>query len=242
MNMKYFLSFLTSLIFVAGASASSVVHWQGDYVGASSRVMNLPSATDNGGVRTYVFSAVNSLVPTTGYTAPTGRSSTFYGALQNSQASGDPANFGAIQIATQVVDEGSNFRVQGGAGDSTISGMIMFKKENFLNGYDTGTLALSGLGGNMNIYDVNATSAVFRYAVLSGTQWYLSEAVATGNTLFSVADLASGNWGGMGSHRRSSAGCTRNLYHRRQHAEQCAGGRLLLSSGKRRQCPPLSGQ
>lgn len=180
----------------ASAGSISLVDWSGQYV-PSSRNLELPSGTDNGGTRTFEFSADNpvSTSPLAGYEAPTGKSDLFYGVLQNHQTNGTPANFAANQVA--LGDTNSTIRIQGGAGDSTISGMIFFQKSGFLNGFDSETVSLNQVDASFNISDHSATSTTFRFAVQNGTDWYLSEAAYTtnGNGSFAQEDLSIINWG-----------------------------------------------
>jgi hypothetical protein len=196
MKLKAILSYAVILLSASTLNAEgiAVVDWSGLY-DTGSRSLALPSPTDNGGTRTYEFSATNSIVPSSNYQPPSGKSNLFFGVLQNHQINGTPANFGSAFVSPGDVN--STIRIQGGSGDSSISGMIFFQKSGFLNGFESGSLALSELDASFNISDHAATSTTFRFSVQNGTNWYLSESAYTtnGNGTFSQEDLGSIQWG-----------------------------------------------
>ena len=174
------------------ASAELIVDWGGNYVGGS-RSLELPAATDNGGMRTFEYSDTLSINPDADYTPPVGKTGPMYGAVQNTSLDGTARNFGAARISNDGDTDYLYLQGNSGIGGS-LEGLIFFLKDDFLNGYDSPVLTLSGLSGTMLIRTLN-TSGALRLAVQNGTSWYLSETEQTATGTFEVSDLQAENWG-----------------------------------------------
>lgn len=156
---------------LAAAEAATIVSFGGDMVSGSYVDLVLPPPEDNGGVRTWPYSAEFAISPPTSYTGPE-----FFGALQNAPGDGVPASFPAARITDNVaVDE---LRVWGNAVTAgqtgVVSGLIFFKPD--VEPGSTVTFAeSSSLSMTFSMTSSSGANRNVRFAVLSGGVWYLSE-------------------------------------------------------------------
>lgn len=172
------------------AETFPVVLWTGDYVTTTVN-FKLPAASDNGSTRTWPYSDTTDITPTSGYTVPSGQSGTFYGMFQQTTA-GSPNNFSQIGFANDAA--GDYFRLTGQNG-TLIETFIFFKKANFLNGFDAGTLAVNGLEGTIGVNSVAGDTITVRFALRHNGTWYLSETTVNSTGSFNINNLGAGNWG-----------------------------------------------
>lgn len=183
-------------------AATIIADWGGDYVSAS-RGFVLPTATDTGTTRTYNYSSSTAISPASAYAPPTGKSGTFYGALQ-SAATGPGAalqSFNAARIfnsgTTDYINVQGDLAAAGATNFTTISGLVFFKKADFLNSLNTGSITFDSTSSfTMDIRTSTGTSArLVRMAVQDGSQWYLSNSSRASAGTFSIANLSSQNYG-----------------------------------------------
>ncbi len=176
------------------ATAKTIVDWGGDYV-TGSRDLVLPAGVDNGGTRTYPYSATVPITPGSSlYLAPEGKSGTFYGASELTSTDGTPRNFGAARVSNNGTNDWIYFQGVSQVGGS-LQGLVFFSKAHFLNGFNTPTIPLDHLSGRVLIASL-ADSGLFRFAVRDGdNQWYLSQSSRTTPGSFVLASLAEESWG-----------------------------------------------
>ncbi len=189
---------LTAVLLVNGwtalpANAKTIVDWSGDYV-TGSRSLDLPTGVDNGGTRTFPYSATVPIIPTTDYTAPPGKSGTFYGALEITHPDGTPRNFASQQITNSTTND--SIYLQGTSSTpGSLKGLFFFPKSGFLNGYSSGTLSLAQTKGRMNVMAFG-DSGTIRLAVCDGNdQWYVSKTVRTTTGFLEINSLYDEDWG-----------------------------------------------
>ena len=187
---------IASLVALAATATlnaqTDVVNWGGDYV-SGSQGFTRPTAVTNGLNVTYTYSSNTAITPSSGYTAPSGRTGPIYGAWQVTSLGASPLEIQQSMIQNSAANDNIYFTTPSGTG-ANLQGLIFFNKQNFLNGYSNVTLSLSGVEGSMNIVALNL-GGTFRYAVQSGGSWYLSQTNKTSTGAFSNVSLLSQNWG-----------------------------------------------
>ena len=166
--MKKIMLALATMGMVAAVSADPIIFWGGDYVSGTVN-LNLPASSDDGNTRTWEYSATTPLSPSTDYTAPADRSGTFYGALQT-VGTDDPVDFIAANIGSSAA--GDFIRLTGGG--ASMQGLIFFQRSDFLTG-GSGSISAANLQGRLLLEENSPTDGTFRFAVLDGTSWYISE-------------------------------------------------------------------
>ncbi len=175
------------------ATAKTIVDWGGDYV-PGSRNLVLPTGVDNGGTRTFPYSATVPIIPNVDYTAPPGKSGTFYGALELTHLDGTPRNFFSLQITNSTTND--SIYLQGLTNSpASVRGLFFFPKSGFLNGYSSRTLSLAQTQGRMNVMAFG-DSGTIRLAVRDGnSQWYVSQTVRTTTGFIEINSLSDETWG-----------------------------------------------
>lgn len=236
-NVRFLVAVLT-LVVCAGAQATIVVDWGGDYVSTTQVYSNAVYPTDfrsetllgqgystvRGPVLGYAGTVAN-LTPSSGYTAPSGKSSTFYGGWSASSGTG-PAVPGGVSGTDAGLNSRSVFQNSGSqpgedfiylasnASAPAFRGLIVFDKADFLNGsgqtvaFDsTSSLSFNGL--------VGGARPVLRWVVQDGSTWYISETTFTGTGSFlfwgaaassTLSDPNSQNWTSYTPIQSDSAG------------------------------------
>ncbi len=192
------LALFTTCLMLAGftqvsAQAKTIVDWGGDYV-TGSRNLVLPTGVDNGGTRTFPYSATVPIIPNSDYTVPTGKSGAFYGALELTHTDGTPRNFLSFRVSNATTND--SIYLQGtNSTPGSIKGLFFFRKSDFLNGYSSATLSLTRLRGRFNLLTLG-TSGTVRFAVRDGNdQWYVSQTVRTTVGLLEIGSLSDETWG-----------------------------------------------
>lgn len=195
MNLRILVPvIMAALAWASSARSDAIVDWGGAYV-SGSRGFVLPTAEDDGGVRTFPYSDSAAITPASGYSTPAGKSGPFYGALELISNDGTPRNFAQAQVSRESGTGDSFMRVGQASGVAgSVRGLVFFVKGNFLNGYDGVTLSLGGLSGEMNIRAIADTGS-FRFAVRDGSSWYLSETARTTTGDYTIDSLSVENWG-----------------------------------------------
>lgn len=128
-----------------------------------------------------------------------------YGYLQNRSGDSSPGGFATAQV-THVTSPGDRLEFAGTAKDQTtwgarsISGLLYFKKEDFLGGLDAAPALrfADDAGASLNISGFagggTGSSRVVRLAVLNDGNWYVSYSYASDTNLFNIADLNAQKW------------------------------------------------
>lgn len=187
---------LMTILGTTGLKAATVVNWGGDYISAATVNLQTGTTVDTGATKTYLYSTTNAKSPASGYTAPVGKSGTFYGAFETTNGSGGTATMSAYRIEDNVA--GDRIKIWGQSSASagnTVKGLIFFEQGDYLAAGDAGTVTFdvsSTMSLNVNTFTGNAGA---RMAVFSGGKWYLSQAVATSTGLFSMSNLSAASWG-----------------------------------------------
>lgn len=171
---KIILAFAT-MGMVAAVSADPIIFWGGDYVSGTVN-LNLPASADDGNTRTWAYSDTTALSPSAGYTVPADRSGTFYGALQT-VGTADAIDFTAANIGNSAAGDFMRFTADG----ASMQGLIFFQRNDFLTG-GSGSISVADLEGRLLLEENSPTDGTFRFAVLDGTDWYISQ-YETGSTV-----------------------------------------------------------
>jgi hypothetical protein len=139
---------------------------------------------------------VANLTPSSGYTAPSGKSSTFYGGWSASSGT-DPAVPGGVSGTDAGLNSRSVF--QNGAGGQpgedfiylalntaapAFRGLNLFEKADFLNGMDSQTVGFDATSSLSFTGLVGGARPNLRWVVQDGATWYISDATFTGAGAF----------------------------------------------------------
>lgn len=190
-------------------AATVLVDWGGNYVSSTEMYSNTEFPTDfraetlsgqgystvRGPVLGYSGTVAN-LTPGGGYTAPSGKSSTFYGGWSASSGTGPAVPGGASGTQSGL---SSRSVLQNGAGGQpgedimylaldtpapAFRGLFVFEKNDFLNGMDAGTVAFDASSELSFTGLVGGYRPILRWVVLDGSTWYISDASFTGTGSF----------------------------------------------------------
>jgi len=170
------LALLSALILLAlcstSAFAATIVDWGGSYVPSSFVNLNMTGNGTTGNTYTRYYSASTKLSPTSGYTAPSGKSGNFYGALETTQPSAVPTTLGQYRVQDNVAGDRIQLTGGSGVGTNTLLGFITFLRTDFLNGTSTGP-ALSFDASSSLVLNIPAgtNATAVRMAVLNGSTW-----------------------------------------------------------------------
>jgi hypothetical protein len=205
-------TFLTTLLSLAalsggGAHAAVAVNWGGDYVAANvnyARSQSTVSTDYYGGTGQYkqiAWSESTVLNPSSGYTAPSGMSSTFYGGMFTS-ASGTGLGFQTFtnNVQNNAAADRLGYRSQlnastGLTGRNGAVGVV-FLQSDFMNGLNTGSVTVDVNSSiSMNITGLSSPF-VGRYMMKNGVQWYVSNTTynTTGSKALSGLGLVNETW------------------------------------------------
>lgn len=209
--MKCFLFAASATLFLLEAplmcaqSTIKAVHWEGVYRadGGGNRVsLNVgtpettttPATESTPAIHRSIWMQTDEipLSPINNYVVPEGLSGVFYGILQNTVYGGlAPKNISVMEITHQT---GSNppqsrFYIKNDTASeqSTIQGLIYFKKEDFLSDASDKQLSL----GDGSSFTFSSTTTMpggtraLRVAVYNDGLWYVSKHVFTNSTSFS---------------------------------------------------------
>ncbi|MEX2605929.1 MAG: PEP-CTERM sorting domain-containing protein [Kiritimatiellia bacterium] len=197
---------------VLPASAALMVDWGGDYVTstqATSRTQTGDNAQMNDGGQSdnvessFAYDTGTALSPTSGYTAPSGKSGTFYGG--NAIARRNSGSSFTATTSLEVIQNGSADRIRFDASNtsvnaSTAGAVLVFSKADYLNGFSSQTVSLDQSSNfSLDSLSVNITSLAeyetARFAVVTaGGVYFNSTALVEGSNTRSGADLATDNW------------------------------------------------
>lgn len=207
--MRLFVLFSILPISAELFGATTFVDWGGNYVSATEVFSNTAYPSDfraetlsgqgystvRGPIYSYNGTTAN-LTPSAGYVAPSGKSSTFYGGWSASSGTG-PAVPGGTSGTTSGLNSRSVF--QNGAGGQpgediiylaldapapAFRGLVVFEKQDFLNGTSTETVAFDSDSSLTFSGLVGGARPNLRWVVLDGSTWYVSEATFTGTGSF----------------------------------------------------------
>lgn len=174
---------LTSLL---KGQAATVVDWgSGSYV-STATALALPSANYSvAGSGIWAYSASTPISPGSGYTAPPGKSSTFYGGAYLTRSDGEGSASTRNWSLAQVTDGGTGadfiefYRGNGSTVFSYSGGaFVAFMKEDFLSAGDQNPVTFD-LESSFSATTSTLVSGSFRLAILSEGQWYVSETFRT---------------------------------------------------------------
>lgn len=203
---------VAGIIMAASVHAQVFVDWGGDYVSTSQALLptsqtsnTLIGATD---VRTgiYAYGGTSSpITPSSGYTAPVGKSGALYGAsyvIATGTALNDPAASSGTWTR-QILNSGASDVIQFNRGATAnvsyqAAAFVGFLKPDFLN---SGSLLPSitlDATSSLSVSTMSAINATYRFGVFNGGNWYISSNTSSAsNTTFTLsgATLASSTWG-----------------------------------------------
>ncbi len=196
------LAMVACLGFAQGADASAVVSWGGNYVTASTDLGGRGGdyTVAGAGLWVYTGAASRSSPVAPGYTG-----SPFYWGAYLVRGTGDGSasvrNFSNVDVMEGSPDTLRFLRANsGGVTSYTGAAFVSFLKSDFLNGHDTGSFTFGSLE-SLSVTTSYALLTGYRFAILSGGSWYLSEAAKTplgSNTpdtlTLSGAALADSQW------------------------------------------------
>jgi hypothetical protein len=169
------------LLLVAPAYGQTVVHWgdSQDYITSNTNLAFTNSSTSGDFWRS---GAPQNVTPLSGYSTPTDRTGGIYGVFQQ-ETTATTKTYSSLRLFNGTT--GSDFINLVGQSPSTLSGLIYFTKNEFLNGFNSGAFSLSSVEEIKLTLAADSTgTAVLRPAVLNGTDWYLSSS--------SSADISAG--------------------------------------------------
>lgn len=159
-----------------------------------------PSAT-----RTAVYSYVSgtSSNPATGYSTPSGKSGVFYTGSYMTSSGATVTGSTNRQWARSVADGAAAsdyiYFLRGGSVGIASDGLTFtaFQKANFLNGGSSQSNISLGSGSDLAMSLSTSLGATAYFAVLDGSQWYVSQTGFTGNGVHSLSGTALQNatWG-----------------------------------------------
>jgi hypothetical protein len=173
----------------------TVVDWQGDYASGtygldryqSAVVADFGDGAGDWGVRRAAFSMTDDLAPTRRYdTALT--SAIFHGGVESWR-------HGVFDTArAEVVDSGGRDQIRlfdSNASNRHLFAALLWRKQEFLNGFEQVPLAITGSGALVAVIDlVSHGHAQARFVVESGGRFYLSAAKANSAGIFSLSHEA----------------------------------------------------
>jgi hypothetical protein len=232
MNLKS-LALPSCLCLFAGygvVNGAAIVDWNGDYVSSTQvTARNSTNATANTSAAAFstgtsssyalgrALNLTTALSPTSGYTAPVGKSGTFYGGIAIGRLGSTSSTTGTT--TAEVVDNASSDRIRLASQETAVhqsaqGGEIFFNKTDFLNGGATVQLTLDQNAtfnkiDNISL-DIQSISLwTVRLAVVNAGSFYVANtalttgtntlnATALASTTFSTVDLASGSFRKMG--------------------------------------------
>ncbi len=169
--------------------AVTVVDWGGDYVSSSQVLRNTtyPSdyyvTTESGQSYGSLKNSIQTLSPSSGYSAPVGKTSSFSGGWMGSQGAGPgfpgdvSGNEGALNNRT-VYENGVNDRISLSllaAGAPAMRGLIVFDKAGFLNGGSAGPVSFDSTSQLSFSGILDGYRPIGRWVVQDGGNWYISQ-------------------------------------------------------------------
>jgi len=185
---------LTLACTMAQGSATIIVDWGGDYVSAN-QVFRNTTTSDPNAYRSYTNSgqsysvlkdSFQNLTPGSGYTAPTGKTSNFYGGFMSSSGSSAATLGGATGTtsainARAVVNSGTADMITLALSTATaqIRGAVLFNKSDFLNSTSSQTIIFDSDSSLTFKGIMGGYRPVGRWMVLDGSTWYISLATIT---------------------------------------------------------------
>ena len=201
-------SLFASFNIYINAAGITIVDWSGNYVGSgSSQNLNLGSSTDTSTTRTWEAAEIT---PGGTYEAPEGKTGPIFGAFEYTDNNG-PRDFSLARIRRDDSNTPINFSAHGGVDSSNLKGLIYYTKSNFLNSMSSVPIGLTEMSGTLNVTDQSET-AEYRFAVLNGTDWYLSSTTATDTGAFNIEDFGAINWGAWSMPEGSTFSATPSNY------------------------------
>ena len=205
---------VAGIITAASVHAQVLVDWGGStgYVTATTTItaannlayINVGTAPSATRTAVYAYDSGTSTDPATGfYSTPSGKSGVFYTGSYMTSSGATVTGSTNRQWARSVADGGvgsdSISFVRGGSVGIASDGLTFtaFQKEDFLNGGSSQSNISLGSGSLLTMSLVASVGARAYFAVLNGSQWYVSQTSFTGNATHSLSGTAlqSAGWG-----------------------------------------------
>lgn len=198
-------SVIALLVTSATLCSQTVVDWGGKSLPSEVTSANLRTAsyqvadtslTGTSVRRNWLYSSSTPLSPASNvYLPPVGKSSTFYGALQNIDSRGG-YDYSRARISNNgVIDSLYLWGSEPGAGQSSkITGLIYFKKEDFLGETGDQPLSLASSSGFSMTGSMAGDTRRLRFAVLNDDVWYISNTSFGSGTSWSLGNAVEDNW------------------------------------------------
>lgn len=177
------------------AHGDLIADWGGYYVSAN-QLLNVSQGTANGdwnedGIsgdqrRWSSFSTVTPLNPQSNYTAPDGKSATFYGGIfidryspDGSQKLVDPFIASSVGVLNNAA--GDRLAIAARDGQEWCYGVVLFDKADFLSGDTVGPYAF-GFESRLALTVASANRTAYRFLVVDNGITYVSDAYTTTQT------------------------------------------------------------
>lgn len=131
------------------------------------------------------YSSTTALTPSSGYTGPA-----FYGGYEIT-STGLADGYTKRQVRDKTPEDYlflQAYATGGYNGDMSVAGFFLFKQQDFLSGYETGSLSVTGLSVTVNCYNDGIHTQQGRWVVEKGGNLYVSQTALTiyGTTKVSV--------------------------------------------------------
>ncbi|MFV0338401.1 MAG: hypothetical protein ACK5LK_09200 [Chthoniobacterales bacterium] len=204
---KTYLTALTVIMisYLTGATvvtqAANVVDWGGNYISAQVELDGGGGDYTTAGQGLWVYNETTRTSPSTGYTAPAGKSGPFYWGGYTLRSDGAGSASQRNWSINDVMEGGANDYIRFYRGNNTAglsySGAVFvaFTSDNFLE--YVGSSVSFDLASSITLNASSATSASYRFAIKDSGQWYLSENYKTTTGVFEMSgnDLLTSTWG-----------------------------------------------
>ena len=204
---------VAGIITAASVHAQVLVDWGGStgYVTATTTItaannlayINVGTAPSATRTAVYAYVSGTSSVPAGGYSTPSGKSGVFYTGSYMTSIGSTVSSATNRQWIRSVTDGGvgsdSISFARGGTTGIASYGFTFtaFQKEDFLNGGSSQSNISLGSGSLLTMSLSASVGARAYFAVLNGSQWYVSQTSFTGNATHSLSGTAlqSAGWG-----------------------------------------------
>lgn len=161
--MKRTVAITAAMLVGLGASAAVIVDFNREGVSANALARAADINTTLGD--TWNFSDSTPLISSTD-----GTNSTVYGGMATTWSTSTDYNPNLRHLASEF-----QIQVQSGLGNTAAKGMLVWKKEDFLNGANAQTVGFSsGDSLSVNFTTIAVSSRSFRFVVNQGGSWYVS--------------------------------------------------------------------
>lgn len=183
------------------ATAATMVDWGGNYVSTSAKLDDPAGNYTVPGVGIWQYNESTRSSPTSGYSAPPGKSGTFYwgGYIERSDGAGNASqrNWSIDDVIENAENDYIRFNKGNSVAGLSISGaaFVAFLSDGFLN-YSSSSISFDATS-SLSVNISSSTSGTYRFAIEAGGQWYLSETFGAtiGMLTLSGEELLNSLWG-----------------------------------------------